>query len=76
MSLVERDKKVIWHPFTQQKNMLSPVPITKGKDTLLFDENGNTYIDAISSWWVNLHGHAILLLFVSTVLALSIHLLK
>ncbi|WP_305863802.1 aminotransferase class III-fold pyridoxal phosphate-dependent enzyme, partial [Klebsiella pneumoniae] len=30
----------------------------KGKDTLLFDENGNTYIDAISSWWVNLHGHA------------------
>jgi len=58
MSLVERDKKVIWHPFTQQKNMLAPVPVVKGKDTLLFDENGNAYIDAISSWWVNLHGHA------------------
>jgi adenosylmethionine-8-amino-7-oxononanoate aminotransferase len=58
MSLIERDKKVIWHPFTPQKNMKSPIPVTHGKGTLLFDENGKYYIDAISSWWVTLHGHA------------------
>ncbi|HEX3080180.1 MAG TPA: adenosylmethionine--8-amino-7-oxononanoate transaminase, partial [Puia sp.] len=34
-----------------------PISITKGEGALLFDEKGNTYIDAISSWWVNLHGH-------------------
>lgn len=58
MQLIERDRKYIWHPFTQQKNMIDPIPIVKGKGSLLFDENGKTYIDAISSWWVNLHGHA------------------
>jgi adenosylmethionine-8-amino-7-oxononanoate aminotransferase len=58
MSLIERDKKVIWHPFTHQKNTLPPIPIIKGEGTLLYDENNNTYIDAISSWWVNIHGHA------------------
>jgi adenosylmethionine-8-amino-7-oxononanoate aminotransferase len=58
MNLIERDKKFIWHPFTPQKNMQSPVAIVKGKDTLLIDENGNEYIDAVSSWWVNIHGHA------------------
>lgn len=58
MNLAERDKQIIWHPFTHQKNMVSPIPIVKGEGTLLFDENGNEYIDAISSWWVNIHGHA------------------
>lgn len=57
MTLIERDRKFVWHPFTQQKDMPDPVAIIKGKDTLLFDEAGNSYIDAISSWWVNLHGH-------------------
>lgn len=58
MNLVERDAAVIWHPFTPQKNKTAPIPITKGVGTLLFDEFGNSYIDAISSWWVTLHGHA------------------
>jgi adenosylmethionine-8-amino-7-oxononanoate aminotransferase len=57
MTIIEKDRKYIWHPFTQQKNMESPVAIVKGEGTLLYDENGNSYIDAISSWWVNLHGH-------------------
>ena len=57
-SLTERDRRVIWHPYTQHKGFLPPIPITKGKDTLLFDDKGNAYIDAISSWWVNIHGHA------------------
>jgi len=58
MQLTERDRKYIWHPFTPQKNMATPIPIVKGKGTLLFDDKGNEYIDAISSWWVTLHGHA------------------
>ena len=58
MGLVEKDKKYIWHPFTQMKTAEKAIPIVKGKGTLLIDEKGNTYIDAISSWWVNLHGHS------------------
>lgn len=57
MSLVERDQKVIWHPYTQMKTASPPVPIVRGEGALLFDENGKTYIDAVSSWWVNIHGH-------------------
>ncbi len=58
MTLQERDYEVIWHPFTHQKNRKPPIPIVKGLGTLLFDEQGNEYIDAISSWWVTIHGHA------------------
>jgi len=58
MTLSERDLESIWHPYTQHKNMVPPIAVTRGKDALLFDENGNGYIDAISSWWVNIHGHA------------------
>jgi adenosylmethionine-8-amino-7-oxononanoate aminotransferase len=57
MSLIERDCQYVWHPFTQQKNMANPIAVVKARDTLLYDEDGNTYIDAISSWWVTLHGH-------------------
>jgi len=57
-SLTERDRQVIWHPYTQHKGFLPPIPVIKGKDSLLFDDTGKTYIDAISSWWVNIHGHA------------------
>ncbi len=38
--------------------MAAPIPIVKGAGSLLFAEDGSSYIDAISSWWVNLHGHA------------------
>jgi len=48
----------IWFPFTQMKTSSPPILIKSGKGTLLFDEKGNNYIDAISSWWTNLHGHA------------------
>lgn len=58
MSLIERDKKVIWHPYTQMKDAQDPIPIVRGEGVYLFDENGNKYIDAVSSWWVNIHGHA------------------
>ena len=58
MSLIERDKKVMWHPYTQMKNALPNVPIVKGEGVYLLDEDGRKYIDAVSSWWVNIHGHA------------------
>ena len=57
-TLSERDQKVIWHPYTQHQLAAQPISIVKGEGALLFDENGNSYIDAVSSWWVNLHGHA------------------
>src|SRR6201986_1147263 len=57
-SLTEREREGIWHPYTQHKGFLPPIPIVKGKGTLLFDDKGHAYIDAISSWWVNIHGHA------------------
>lgn len=56
-SLTDRDHQVIWHPYTQHKNKLPPIPVVKGRDALLWDDKGNTYIDAISSWWVSIHGH-------------------
>ena len=57
-SLAERDKKHIWHPFTQMKTASTPIAIVKGDGAKLYDEAGNVYIDAIASWWTNLHGHA------------------
>ncbi|RZA03280.1 MAG: adenosylmethionine--8-amino-7-oxononanoate transaminase [Sphingobacteriaceae bacterium] len=58
MSLTDRDLKVIWHPYTQMKTALPHIPIVKGEGAYLFDENGKKYIDAVSSWWTNIHGHA------------------
>lgn len=58
MNLQERDRVVNWHPYTQMKTADDIVPIVKGKGVYLFDDKGNKYIDAVSSWWVTLHGHA------------------
>jgi adenosylmethionine-8-amino-7-oxononanoate aminotransferase len=58
MSLEEKDQKYIWHPFTQMKTARPALPIVKAEGTVLIDDKGNSYIDAISSWWVNLHGHS------------------
>lgn len=58
MSISEKDKNFIWHPYTQMKDALPNIVIERGEGAYLFDENGNRYIDAVSSWWVNLHGHA------------------
>ena len=47
----------IWHPFTQMKTADAPLHVVKAKDCTLFTADGRQYIDAISSWWVNIHGH-------------------
>lgn len=58
MNLIERDRQHLWHPYTQHKTAALPIAIGKGKDALLWDENGKEYIDAIASWWVNPFGHS------------------
>jgi adenosylmethionine---8-amino-7-oxononanoate aminotransferase len=58
MTFSERDKKHNWHPYTQHKTAFDFPAIVKGKDALLWDENGKEYIDAIASWWVNPFGHS------------------
>lgn len=57
---IERDLRTIWHPCTQMKDheWLPMVPIRRGEGVWLEDFDGKRYLDAISSWWVNLFGHA------------------
>jgi len=56
----QRDLAVLWHPTTQMKDheWLQLLPVKRGQGVWLEDMEGNRYIDAISSWWVNLFGHA------------------
>ena len=58
--LSARDLSVVWHPCTQMKDheVLPMIPIRRGEGVWLEDFDGNRYLDAISSWWVNLFGHA------------------
>ncbi|MEC4003312.1 adenosylmethionine--8-amino-7-oxononanoate transaminase [Flavobacterium sp. SUN052] len=58
MNLSERDLVYNWHPYTQHKTASFHPAIVKGKDALLWDENGKEFIDAIASWWVNPFGHS------------------
>lgn len=55
-----RDLNVLWHPCTQMKDheFLPLIPIKNGSGVWLYDYQGKRYLDAISSWWVNLFGHA------------------
>lgn len=57
-SLADLDQTCIWHPFTQAKTARPPIPIIRAEGVYLYAEGGKRYLDAISSWWVNLHGHA------------------
>ena len=57
-NLAERDRAVIWHPFTQMQTAPLPIPIVRGEGAVLYGADGREYLDMISSWWVNLHGHA------------------
>lgn len=58
MSLSKRSQEHIWHPFTQMQIADAPIGIVKGEGTHLIAEDGNSYIDAISSWWTSIHGHS------------------
>lgn len=59
MNLQEKDKKYIWHPFTQMKDWIQEeqLIIERGEGNYLIDTQGNKYFDGVSSLWVNVHGH-------------------
>jgi adenosylmethionine---8-amino-7-oxononanoate aminotransferase len=58
VSLVDRDRAVVWHPYTQMKTAAPPLPIVRGQGVYLYTEDGRRLLDGISSWWVNIHGHS------------------
>ncbi|MDR2738128.1 MAG: adenosylmethionine--8-amino-7-oxononanoate transaminase [Puniceicoccales bacterium] len=49
---------MIWRPFTQEKTTPPPVKIVRGEGAYLISESGSKYLDMVSSWFVNVHGHA------------------
>jgi adenosylmethionine-8-amino-7-oxononanoate aminotransferase len=55
---LDRDKEFVWHPFTHQLGAKENIKIIKGEGIYLIAGNGERYMDMISSWWVNLHGHS------------------
>ncbi|WP_221053972.1 adenosylmethionine--8-amino-7-oxononanoate transaminase [Methylomonas koyamae] len=60
-TIVERDLAVLWHPCSQMKDHernMPMIPIKSGRGVWLEDFEGKRYLDAISSWWVNLFGHS------------------
>ena len=48
----------IWHPFTNSKLDPAPIEIERAEGVWLYAKDGRKIIDAFSSWWVNIHGHA------------------
>ncbi len=59
-TLAERDLSCVWHPCTQMKDheSIPLVEIDRGEGVWLYDTAGRRYLDAVSSWWVNIFGHA------------------
>lgn len=57
--LLQRSLRSVWHPCTQMKHheQFPLVPIARGEGAWLYDTEGKAYLDAVSSWWVNLFGH-------------------
>ncbi len=57
--LLNRSLQSVWHPCTQMKQheSLPLIPIQRGEGVWLYDADGSRYLDAVSSWWVNLFGH-------------------
>src|SRR5258708_2239073 len=59
-SLLAADRRHLWHPFTQQDGWARHGPelvIDRAEGTNLYDNDGNVYIDGVSSLWCNVHGH-------------------
>lgn len=59
-NLQRRTQAVVWHPCTQMKQQAqhAPLAVERGEGVWLYDTSGQAYLDGISSWWVNLFGHA------------------
>ncbi len=52
------DRRHLWHPYTQAQTAPEPLEILSGRGATLYGADGKEYLDLVSSWWVNLHGHA------------------
>ncbi len=57
-NLLARDRRCLWHPYTQMLTAPEPLPIERGQGVYLYTEDGRKILDGISSWWVNIHGHS------------------
>ncbi|WP_447972407.1 adenosylmethionine--8-amino-7-oxononanoate transaminase [Nitrospira sp. Kam-Ns4a] len=59
VQLAAWDRRYLWHPFTQMQEWAAEVPviIERGRGASLTDTDGRTYLDGVSSLWVNIHGH-------------------
>lgn len=57
-SLIALDRRHVWHPFTQEQTAPDPIEIVKAQGIRLYAADGREFLDLISSWWVNIHGHA------------------
>lgn len=55
--MLHKDQQFIWHPFTPLVGALPPLPIVRAEGMYLYTDDGRAILDAIASWWVNLHGH-------------------
>jgi adenosylmethionine-8-amino-7-oxononanoate aminotransferase len=56
--VADADRRHLWHPYTQHGVADPPIPIARAEGAYVFDDTGRPIFDAISSWWVTLHGHA------------------
>ncbi len=57
-SWMDDDRRFVWHPYTQMKTAPPPLPVVGGEGAYLRLADGRRLLDGISSWWVNIHGHA------------------
>lgn len=57
-NILEKDKKYVWHPFTPQKTAPELYAVKEAKGATITTTEDKVLIDAISSWWVNIHGHS------------------
>jgi adenosylmethionine-8-amino-7-oxononanoate transaminase len=57
-SIVDIDRKYVWHPFTQEQTAPPPLPVKSALGASLFLEDGREILDMACSWWVNVHGHS------------------
>jgi len=58
VTLNQRDRAHVWHPYTQMLTQPPLLPIVRGEGVYLYTEDGRRILDGISSWWVNIHGHS------------------
>lgn len=56
-NILNRDKDVVWHPFSPLRGGMDILPIDRAEGVYLYTAEGRKILDAVSSWWVNIHGH-------------------